>query len=316
MLIGVNTWVWTSPLGDADIPALAAKARAMGFDLLELPLETLDGYDRRRARAALEAEGLAASSTLVFPPDRDLIHPDAGRATTPRATSAAPSTPPRSSARGRCPDRSTRAWAAPGSRPPTSASATWSGSSRRYGPLAAYAADSRRTARPRAAEPVRDELREHRRAGDRDHRPGRQPGPRRPARHVPHEHRGEVHRRRDPRRRQPAVTTSTPARTTAARPARATCRGTRSPTRCATIEFDGPVVIESFTDQVVTIAAAAAVWRPVAASQDALAADGGAFLRDCWMTGLRELRPSATRRGRRRSTTRPPCACRAPRPRR
>ncbi len=39
-------------------------------------------------------------------------------------------------------------------------------------------------------------------------------------------------------------------------------------------------MIESFTDQVVTIAAAAAVWRPVAASQDdTLAADGGAFLR-------------------------------------
>ena len=46
------------------------------------------------------------------------------------------------------------------------------------------------------------------------------------------------------------------------------------------IEFEGPVVIESFTDQVVTIARAAAVWRPVAASQDALAADGGAFLRE------------------------------------
>ena len=30
----------------------------MGFDLLELPLETLDGYDLRRAREALEAEGL------------------------------------------------------------------------------------------------------------------------------------------------------------------------------------------------------------------------------------------------------------------
>ena len=38
-------------------------------------------------------------------------------------------------------------------------------------------------------------------------------------------------------------------------------------------------MIESFTDQVERIARAAAVWRPVAASQDALAADGGAFLR-------------------------------------
>ena len=85
MLIGINTWVWTSPLTDADIAPLAAKARAMGFDLLELPLETLDGYDHDRARGALAAEGLACSATLVFPPDRDLIHPDPG----PRAAAAA-----------------------------------------------------------------------------------------------------------------------------------------------------------------------------------------------------------------------------------
>ncbi len=84
MQIGVNTWVWTSPLGDDDIAPLAAKARGIGFDLLELPLETLDGYDRRRAREVLESEGLAASATLVFPPDRDLIHPEAG----PRESSA------------------------------------------------------------------------------------------------------------------------------------------------------------------------------------------------------------------------------------
>lgn len=44
------------------------------------------------------------------------------------------------------------------------------------------------------------------------------------------------------------------------------------------IQYDGPVVIESFTDKVETVALAAAAWRPVAASQDALARDGLAFL--------------------------------------
>jgi D-psicose/D-tagatose/L-ribulose 3-epimerase len=44
------------------------------------------------------------------------------------------------------------------------------------------------------------------------------------------------------------------------------------------IEYDGPVVIESFTADVKTIARAAAIWRPLAPSQDALAADGLAFL--------------------------------------
>jgi D-psicose/D-tagatose/L-ribulose 3-epimerase len=45
------------------------------------------------------------------------------------------------------------------------------------------------------------------------------------------------------------------------------------------IKYDGPVVIESFTDKVKTIARAAAIWRPFEASQDALAANGGNFLK-------------------------------------
>jgi D-psicose/D-tagatose/L-ribulose 3-epimerase len=45
------------------------------------------------------------------------------------------------------------------------------------------------------------------------------------------------------------------------------------------INYDGPVVIESFSDQVESIAKAAAIWRPLAPSQDALAGDGLAFLK-------------------------------------
>jgi len=45
------------------------------------------------------------------------------------------------------------------------------------------------------------------------------------------------------------------------------------------INYDGPVVIESFTTQVESIARAAAIWRPLAPSQDALAEDGLAFLK-------------------------------------
>ncbi|MBA3450203.1 MAG: sugar phosphate isomerase/epimerase, partial [Chloroflexia bacterium] len=43
--------------------------------------------------------------------------------------------------------------------------------------------------------------------------------------------------------------------------------------------YDGAVVIESFTPDNQTIARAAAIWRPLARSQDALATDGLAFLR-------------------------------------
>lgn len=45
------------------------------------------------------------------------------------------------------------------------------------------------------------------------------------------------------------------------------------------IDFDGVLVIESFTSKVKSIARAAAIWRPLAKSQDALAADGVVFLK-------------------------------------
>lgn len=45
------------------------------------------------------------------------------------------------------------------------------------------------------------------------------------------------------------------------------------------IDYTGSLVIESFTSENVTIATAASIWRPLAASQDAIAVDGLAFLR-------------------------------------
>ena len=37
--IGVNTWVWTSPLTTAEFGRLAPHVSGMGFDLIELPIE-------------------------------------------------------------------------------------------------------------------------------------------------------------------------------------------------------------------------------------------------------------------------------------
>jgi D-psicose/D-tagatose/L-ribulose 3-epimerase len=45
------------------------------------------------------------------------------------------------------------------------------------------------------------------------------------------------------------------------------------------IEYTGSAVIESFTSANETIAAAAAIWRPLAPSQDEIATQGLAFLR-------------------------------------
>jgi len=45
------------------------------------------------------------------------------------------------------------------------------------------------------------------------------------------------------------------------------------------INYDGPVVIESFTPEVKSIARAAAIWRQLASSPEALAGDGLKFLK-------------------------------------
>ena len=45
------------------------------------------------------------------------------------------------------------------------------------------------------------------------------------------------------------------------------------------VAYDGPVVIESFTPEVKSIARAVCIWRELAGSQDELAREGLAFLR-------------------------------------
>ena len=79
------------------------------------------------------------------------------------------------------------------------------------------------------------------------------------------------------------------------------------------VNYDGPVVIESFTSKVKTIARAAAIWRPFAATQDALAEDGLRFLRQLLAQDSRLLKsaggfprahPNPRAAVRRRSTKR------------
>ncbi len=71
--IGVNTWVWTSPLTDSTLADLAPRVRDWGFDVIELPVENLGDWDPVRARALLDGLGLAATVCLVMAPGRDLV---------------------------------------------------------------------------------------------------------------------------------------------------------------------------------------------------------------------------------------------------
>lgn len=74
--IAANTWIWTSPLTDADIDPLLDKIADMGFDAVELPLETATGFSIERARRALERTGLRAVAVGVMPEDRNLVATD------------------------------------------------------------------------------------------------------------------------------------------------------------------------------------------------------------------------------------------------
>jgi D-psicose/D-tagatose/L-ribulose 3-epimerase len=76
MQFGVNTWVWASPLTDDRLAELAPKVAAFGFDWIELPIETPGDFDYERAATVIRDSGLGVSVAAAMGPDRDLIHPD------------------------------------------------------------------------------------------------------------------------------------------------------------------------------------------------------------------------------------------------
>jgi D-psicose/D-tagatose/L-ribulose 3-epimerase len=74
--IGANTWIWVSPLTDERLAALAPRVRGFGFDVIELPIESLGDWDPGRTRELLAEHGLSATTCAVMSPDRDLVSDD------------------------------------------------------------------------------------------------------------------------------------------------------------------------------------------------------------------------------------------------
>ncbi|MEU4833841.1 sugar phosphate isomerase/epimerase family protein [Streptosporangium sp. NPDC023615] len=72
-MIGVNTWVWVSPLTDEALAALAPRIARWGFDVVELPVEHPGDWDPGKAAALLGELGLRASVVLTMPPGRELV---------------------------------------------------------------------------------------------------------------------------------------------------------------------------------------------------------------------------------------------------
>ncbi|WP_431790863.1 sugar phosphate isomerase/epimerase family protein [Microbacterium paraoxydans] len=71
--IAVNTWVWTSPLTDDTLEPLARTAARMGYDALELPVESVGDWDPLRARTVLDGLGMGAVVVGAMGPGRSLL---------------------------------------------------------------------------------------------------------------------------------------------------------------------------------------------------------------------------------------------------
>ncbi len=76
MHFGVNTWVWVSPLTTGELAKLAPHVAKMGFDWIEVPFESFDDLDFAKAAQIIRDHGLGVSTCAAMGPDRDLVHPD------------------------------------------------------------------------------------------------------------------------------------------------------------------------------------------------------------------------------------------------
>jgi D-psicose/D-tagatose/L-ribulose 3-epimerase len=76
MRVGVNTWVWTAPLDDEALGELVPKVAHLGFDLVELPIENPHEFSYARAAELAREHGLGISVCAVVTLHRDLISHD------------------------------------------------------------------------------------------------------------------------------------------------------------------------------------------------------------------------------------------------
>lgn len=72
---GVSTWLWQSPFTTESI-ALFPKIKAMGFDVVEIPVENPALIDVKVVKEALDANGLEPTICIVFGDDKDFTSGD------------------------------------------------------------------------------------------------------------------------------------------------------------------------------------------------------------------------------------------------
>jgi D-psicose/D-tagatose/L-ribulose 3-epimerase len=277
MNFGVNTWVWISPLTTADLEPVVSQVASLGFDWIEFPIETPDGYDYARAGALARAHGLRVSTAAAMAPDRDLIHPDAsiranGVAFIEHCINAA-HTMGATNLIGPMYAAVGRTWQAT----PAERARDVDLLVQQLGHLAAYAEEKGvilcleplnrfETSFLNLAEQAVEIV-------DRVNHPACQIMLDTFHMNIEEKSLGAAIRTVGPRLKHlHACENDRGAPGSGHVPWHEVAQALRD------IRYEGPLVIESFTDKVQSIARAAAIWRPLAPSQDALARDGLAFL--------------------------------------
>ena len=76
MKLGVSTWVWVSPLTTELLEGLVPRIAGFGFDHVEVPPEQPGDIDYLRARDLVQEYDLGISIVAVMAADRDLLHDD------------------------------------------------------------------------------------------------------------------------------------------------------------------------------------------------------------------------------------------------
>lgn len=76
MKFGVNTFVWVSPCTTAAVKDLAPKVKSLGFDILELACENPQLIDVQQVKRELENNSLMPIICGAFGPDRNLCSAD------------------------------------------------------------------------------------------------------------------------------------------------------------------------------------------------------------------------------------------------
>ena len=277
MKFGVVAWVWVAPVTTESLAQVVPHAAEMGFDLIEVPIEAPGNIDYARAADMIRDHNLGVSVCAVIGSDRDLIHPekeiqDNGVAYVRHCIEAAQTlggtnvVGPLYSAVG-------RVWQAT----PEERERDMELLVQQLRGLAEYAADHGavlcveplnrfETSFINLASQVVEVV-------DRVDHPACQAMLDTFHMNIEEQSLGDAIRTVGPRLRH--LHSCENDRGT---PGKGHVPWSDVAAALRDVNYDGPVVIETFSAQIESIARAAAIWRPLAPSQDALAQDGLAFL--------------------------------------